>query len=103
MIAGGVEGARAAGRLSASGWRWTMPTMAILAGLAVGVHGGTHTHLPRFGEQLHHWIMGSAMAGGGLVHAFATRPGTPHPVWRAVLPAVLLIAGLDLILFYRVH
>jgi hypothetical protein len=103
MIAGGVEGARAAGRLTASGWRWTMPIMAIVAGLAVGVHGGTHTHLPRVTEQLHHWIMGTAMAGGGLVQAFATRNDDPHPILRAVLPALLLVAGLDLVLFYRIH
>jgi hypothetical protein len=103
MIAGGVEGARAAGRLTAGGWRWTMPVMAIVAGLAVGVHGGTHTHLPRFGEQLHHWIMGVAMVGGGLVHGFASRTGAPHPSGRAVLPALILIAGLDLVFFYRIH
>ncbi len=103
MVAGGVEGARAAGGLPAGGWRWTMPITAILAGLAIGVHGGTHTHLPRFGEQLHHWIMGTAMAGGGLVHAFATRTDRPYPIGRAVLPAMLLVAGLDLVLFYRIH
>lgn len=103
MLAAGVEGGRAVGWLTASGWRWAMPVLAILAGLAVGLHGGTHTHLPRFGEQLHHWILGTAMAGGGIVHAFASTANPRRPLAEAVLPFLVLLAGLDLALFYRIR
>jgi hypothetical protein len=103
MAAAGVEEFRTIGWLTRSGWRWTMPLFAIVAGLAVGVHGGTHTHLPRFVEQLHHWILGGALAGGGIIQALASAKGLRRPFLQAVLPSLVLLAGLDLALFYRIH
>jgi hypothetical protein len=101
MLAGAVEIGRASGWLTAPRWRWAMPVLAIGAGLAVGVHGGTHQHLPRAVEQLHHWILGGALASGGALHGIATADPVSQSPWRRVLPALVVIAGLDLAFFYR--
>ncbi|HEU5041492.1 MAG TPA: hypothetical protein VFT84_11750 [Gemmatimonadales bacterium] len=103
MLAGGIETLRGAGRLAGPGWRWAMPLLAIAAGLAIGVHGGTHTHLPRIAEQAHHWVLGAALVLGGLAHARATASRPPHPVLQRVLPLLVVAAGLDLALFYRLR
>lgn len=101
MLAGGIEGSRALGWFSAPQWRWALPLLTIAAGLAIGVHGGTHQHLPRLVEQAHHWIMGGAFVLGGAVQAMAIRQVPARPIWQRVLPAFVLVAGLDLALFYR--
>jgi hypothetical protein len=103
MLAGSIEGSRTYGWLVAPQWRWSMPLLAIAAGLAVGVHGGTHQHLPRIAEQLHHWILGGALVVGGAVHAGATATVRPRAMWQRVLPTLVLIAGLDLAFFYRLR
>ena len=102
MLAGGIEGGRASGWLSAPRWRWMLPLLAIAAGLAVGIHGGTHQHLPRGVEQLHHWILGGALVLGGVVHGVASARVPQRPIWQGVLPALVLMAGLDLAFFYRI-
>lgn len=101
LVAGAIELSRAAGWLTAPGWRWTLPGLAVGAGLAIGVHGGTHQHLPRVGEQSHHWILGGALLVGGLAYAAGT--GSRHPALRLLLPVLLLLAGLEWVLFYRVR
>jgi predicted amidohydrolase YtcJ len=102
MLAGGIEVGRAGGWLAAPRWRWAMPALAIGAGLAVGVHGGSHQHLPRVVEQFHHWILGGALVLGGVVHGWALAPGGWR-LGRFVLPSLVLLAGLDLALFYRLR
>ena len=102
MVAGAIEWSRARGWLTASAWRWALPLLAVGAGLAIGVHGGTHRHLPRVGEQLHHWVLGAALLAGGAAYAAGTAPGARRPLLRAVLPVLLVLAGLEWALFYRV-
>src|SRR5512138_3431354 len=102
MAAATIEEARAWGKLVSPPWRWALPALTIGAGLAIGIHGGTHQHLPRMVEQAHHWILGSALVAGGSVQLVAAS----HPggrVWSLVLPALVTLAGLDLALFYRLH
>lgn len=103
MLAGGIEGLRGAGRLQGAHWRWAMPLLAVGAGLAIGIHGGTHTHLPRVAEQAHHWVLGGALVLGGLAHALATVGRPPRPVLQQVLPVLMIVAGLDLALLYRLR
>jgi hypothetical protein len=102
LAAGGIEWGRAVGCLSSPRWRWFFPFLAIAAGLALGVHGGTHQHLPRLSEQLHHWILGGVLVAGGTVLVLALARVLKGPGWHYVLPALMLIAGVDLMLFYRV-
>jgi hypothetical protein len=102
MLAGGIEWSRAWGWLSAPRGRWALPLLAVAAGFAIGIHGGTHQHLPHGVEQLHHWILGGALGLGGVVHALASARVPQHPIWQDVLPALVLMAGLDLAFFYRI-
>jgi uncharacterized membrane protein HdeD (DUF308 family) len=103
MLAGGIEGSRAFGWLSAPQWQWALPLLTIAAGLAIGLHGGTHQHLPRVAEQAHHWILGGALLLGGVAHAVAIGHEPNRPKGQRVLPVLVLIAGLDLALFYRLR
>jgi hypothetical protein len=103
MLAGGIEGSRACRWLPKPQWRWALPLLTIAAGLAIGVHGGTHQHLPRIAEQSHHWMLGGFLVLGGLVHAVAIGYVPERPSWQRVLPALVLLAGLDLALFYRLR
>ena len=103
MLAGGIEGSRALRWLSAPRWRWALPLLTIAAGLAIGVHGGTHQHLPRLIEQAHHWILGGVLVLGGAAHAVAIGRVPARPIWQRVLPALVLVAGVDLALFYRLR
>ena len=102
MLAGLVELARAAGWITLRGARWVLPVCAVVAGLAVGIHGGTHTHLPHGVEQMHHWVLGGALVLGGTALGYA-ETSEPRPrLWAGVLPVLLVLAGLDLALLYRV-
>lgn len=103
MVAGGIEEGRACGLLATSRWRWALPLLTIVAGLAIGIHGGTHQHLPRIVERAHHWIMGGAFVLGGVAQAIAIRPRPQYPGLQRVLPTLVLVAGLDLAFFYRLR
>jgi hypothetical protein len=103
FLAGAIESGRAGRWLAAPQWRWSLPLLTIAAGLAIGVHGGTHQHLPRLAEQAHHWILGGALVLGGMAHAVATGRVPERPAWQRVLPALVLAAGLDLALWYRLR
>jgi hypothetical protein len=103
MVAGAIEEVRAFGALAAPRWRWALPLLTIGAGLALGIHGGTHQHLPHLVEREHHWILGGCLAVGGTVQAVAIARRAERPVWFRVLPALVLLAGLDLALFYRLR
>jgi hypothetical protein len=103
FLAGAIESSRACRWLAAPQWRWALPLLTIAAGLAIGVHGGTHQHLPRVAEQAHHWILGGALVLGGMVHAVAIGHVSERSTWQRVLPALVLAAGLDLALLYRLR
>jgi hypothetical protein len=103
IVAGGIEESRACGRLAASRWRWGLPLLTITAGLALGVHGGTHQHLPRLVERAHHWVLGGALVLGGVAQAIAMGHRPEHPSLQRVLPALVLVAGLDLAVLYRLR
>ena len=103
IAAGGIEESRACGLLAAPRWRWALPLLTIAAGLAIGIHGGTHQHLPRVAETAHHWIMGGAFVLGGVVHGIAIGHRPEYPGLQRVLPALVLLAGLDLAIFYRLR
>lgn len=103
VVAGIIEEGRACGWLTASRWRGPLPLLTIAAGLAIGIHGGTHQHLPRVVEQAHHWIMGGAFVTGGVVQAIAVERESEHPGLRRVLPLLVLLAGFDLAFFYRLR
>jgi hypothetical protein len=103
MVAAVIEESRACGRLTAPRWRWALPVLTIAAGLAIGIHGGTHQHLPRLVERAHHWILGGALVLGGVVQLVATGRPPANPIWLRVLPALVMLAGLDLALLYRLH
>jgi hypothetical protein len=102
LLAGLIEEGRALGWLAATRGRLALPLLAVVAGLAVGVHGGTHQHLPHAVEQLHHWILGGALVLGGVVHGVASTRLPRRATLLHVLPTLLLIAGLDLAFFYRI-
>jgi hypothetical protein len=103
MLAGAIEASRAFGWLCTPQWRWALPILTIVAGLAIGYHGGTHQHLPRVTEQAHHWILGAALVLGGTVHAVAIGHAPKDLIAQRLLPALILLAGLDLIFFYRLR
>jgi hypothetical protein len=101
LLAGGIEESRAFGWLTGSRWRWALPLLTVGAGFAIGVHGGTHQHLPRVAEQAHHWLLGGCLVLGGMTHAVALGHAPERPTWQRVLPALVLAAGLDLAFLYR--
>lgn len=101
MLAGGVEFGRATGALKAARWAWFLPLLSIGAGLAIGIHGGTQQHLPRVTEQLHHWIMGGALVVGGGLLALSKAGRLKSEMWPRVLPGLMVVAGVDFLLFYR--
>lgn len=103
MAAGVIEESRSCGWLAAERWPYALPLLTIAAGLAIGIHGGTHQHLPRMVERAHHWVLGTALVLGGIAQAAAIRQRSQRPFLRRVLPALVLVAGLDLALLYRLR
>ena len=100
MTTAGIEWARARAVLTSPAWRWVLPLGLLAIGCGLGLHGGTHAHLPHAVEVLHHRIYGVcfAIAGSGLA---LVESGWLSARWRWVWPVPVIIAGLDLMLFYR--
>ncbi len=101
VIIGGIELGRSAGWLARPVWGRLLPYFSIAIGLAIGIHGGTHVHLPFRVEGLHHWIFGVCFVGGGILLALHQASLLRGMVWRDSWALLLLIAGLDWMLFYR--
>jgi hypothetical protein len=101
MLVGLIETGRAAGWLRRPVWGRLLPFFSIAVGLFLGIHGGTHMHLPSRVEQLHHWILGAAFVGGGIVLWLVQAQYLRGPRWADVWPTIVLLAGLDLVFFYR--
>jgi hypothetical protein len=98
---GAVELGRATGRLTADWWRWSLPVCLVGIGLLFSIHGGTHTHLPHRVEQVHHWIFGTCFVAAGSLLALVEADRLRQPAWRTAWILLVLVAGLDLTLFYR--
>jgi hypothetical protein len=101
VIIGAIELGRSAGRLSRPVWGRLLPYFSIAIGLAIGIHGGTHVHLPFAVEQLHHWIFGFCFVGGGVILAIHQAGLLRSTRWRDSWALLLLLAGIDLMVFYR--
>jgi hypothetical protein len=102
MALGTIEFSRAKGWLTKPSWGRWFPVLAIGIGLALAIHGGSHAHLPNPSEQRHHWILGLSFAGGGAALGLAQLGVLKRPVWTWLWALLMLIAGLDMALFYRV-
>ena len=100
MATAGIEWARAIAVLKASSWRWVLPVGLLAIGCGLGIHGGTHAHLSHGVEVLHHRIYGVCFAVAGSVLALV-ESGRLAPRWRSVWPLLVIAAGVDLMLFYR--
>lgn len=101
MAVGGVEWLRARGRLAGSAGRWALPALLLAVAIAFGVHGGSPAHLSHPSELLHHHILGLALAAGAVSAALVRAGLLPARPYEAVWPALVLIVGLDVALFYR--
>jgi hypothetical protein len=101
MLAGGAELGRARGALSHPRWRYVLPACLLVVAASFGVHGGTSHHLPFAMEQRQHHVMGAGFALGGLSLGLHRAGILPHRGWALVWPALALLAGIGLILFYR--
>jgi hypothetical protein len=102
MAVGLIEMGRVSGRLMAPAWGWVFPPALVGAALVLGIHGGTHVHLAHHIERVHHWILGACLATGGLTLALAQGGLLRAPAWRSAWAALVLVAGLDIALFYRI-
>ncbi len=98
---GVVELGRATGQFKAASWRWSLPLCLVGIGLALSIHGGTQTHLPHRVEQVHHWIYGACFVAAGTLLALVEGGRLRHPAWRTTWIFLVLVAGLDMTLFYR--
>lgn len=103
MVAGVVEFQRARGTLGETGWRWALPIALIGVGLALGLHGGNAEHLPHHVEVVHHRIMGGCFVAGGALLGLVEVGALRADPWRAMWTVLLMVAGVDLVLFYRIH
>lgn len=74
-------------------------TMSV--GVAFGVHGGTAEHLPSLREQIHHWVLGAALVSAGVLLLLHQRGVLSRSIWRFAWPVLIALAGLDLVVFYR--
>ena len=102
MMLGAIEFGRAKKWLVKPAWGRVFPFLAIGVGLALAIHGGSHAHLPHASEQTHHWVLGMSFAGGGLALGLAQAGILKRPFWSMLWAVLVLIAGLDMALFYRV-
>lgn len=101
MTIGGVELTRAAGALKAPVWGRLLPWFSVAIGLVLAFHGGSEHHLRTTVEQLHHWIMGGLFALGGLLLGLQQAGRLRSSLWREAWAVCFFLAGLNLILFYR--
>ena len=101
MVAGGVETARARGRLRTSRWAQVLPACLICAGLAFGIHGGSASHLPFRMEQVQHQVLGVGLVAAGLLLGLHRAGVLRNPAWGMAWAWLGLAVGLNLALFYR--
>ena len=101
MLAGGVEVGRARGALRRPGWRYVLPACLLVVAASLGLHGGTSHHLPFAVEQREHHVMSVGFALGGLSAGLHRAGILPHWGWALVWPVLALLAGVALVLFYR--
>jgi hypothetical protein len=101
MLLGSVELARARGFLLDPRWRYILPACILVAAASFGLHGGTTHHLPFAAEQRQHHVMGVAFAISGLSVGLHRAGILPHRRWALVWPVLALVAGISLVLFYR--
>ncbi|HEY9507008.1 MAG TPA: hypothetical protein VIQ27_13625 [Gemmatimonadales bacterium] len=101
MLAASVELVRARGALSHPRWRYVLPACLLTVAASLGLHGGTSHHLPFAMEQREHHVMGTGFALGGLSLGLHRAGILPHRRWALVWPVLALLAGIGLVLFYR--
>lgn len=101
MIAGLVELGLARGWLLAARWRQVLPAALLTTGLAFGIHGGTMHHLPTRTEQAHHYLLGAGLVTAGVTVTLFRAGLVRHRAWGLVWPVLTVLAGLNLMLFYR--
>lgn len=99
---GVVEWQRGRGSLQGNGWAVILPLMLVIAGLAFGIHGGSSDHLPSRGEQVHHWIFGTAFVLAGLSLGLARTGRVEGRMWHGAWAVLVLLTGLQIALLYRV-
>ena len=102
VITAGIEWGRARASLRDPRWRWLLPLGLLAVGCGLGLHGGTHQHLPNPVEQLHHKIYGGCFATAAVILALV-EGGVVPARWRFAWPVLMFAAGLDMMLFYRLH
>ena len=100
---GTVEGLRWSGKITGPGWAWPLPMLAIFGGLLLFVHD--HGHYPGgHAIMMHHLVMGTmAITAGSLrlatLAGFGGRVLAAHGVWRVAWPGLILLLGLQLLLY----
>ena len=100
---GTVESLRWSGKITGPGWAWPLPMLAIFGGLLLFVHD--HGRYPGgHAIMMHHFLMGTiAIAAGSLrlatLAGFGGRVLAGHWVWRFVWPGLILLLGLQLLLY----
>jgi putative copper resistance protein D len=100
---GTVEGLRWSGKITGPGWAWPLPMLAVFGGLLLFVHD--HGHYPGGRAiMMHHLLMGTiAIAAGSLrlatLAGFGGRGSAGQAIWRFAWPGLLLLLGLQLLLY----
>ena len=100
---GTVEGLRWSGKITGPGWVLLLPMLAIFGGLLLFVHD--HRHYPGgHAIMMHHLVMGTiAITAGSLrlatLAGFGGRSSAVHWVWRFAWPGLILLLGVQLLLY----
>jgi hypothetical protein len=99
---GTVEGLRWCGQITGPRWALPLPILAIFGGLLLFVHD--HGHYPGgHAIMIHHLVMGTiAITAGSLrlaALALIERRGGEHWGWKIAWPGLILLLGLQLLLY----
>lgn len=101
MAAGVVELGIARRWLQEEHWTYLLPLCLIATGVAFGAHGGSTHHLPFSTEQTQHRILGLGLAAGGVTLGLHRAGVLSHRGWALLWPLLVMLAGLNMALFYR--
>jgi hypothetical protein len=103
MAIGAIELRRVQSGLPGRAWGLALPALLLGTAIAFGLHGGTAAHLTHRVEQVHHHVLGVALAAAGITLALFRTGRLRARFWEGLWAALVLAVGLDIAVFYRIR